>query len=380
MYDYNGKEVTYLYKWYNDDTFSHMIPRSDSSPLLMDTDDDGLSDYEELHPSDGYTYSLPNDPDSDDDGLYDGWATQDSIYPWLHNKGERTYNTNPTDWDTDGDGMSDGWEVKGGGREGFDPLTKGNAFAITLVITCEWTLTDDEYDKLRESMRAASNYLYDVTDGCMWIGSVYIFDDKEHWDDGVADIRIHDRSGTFGALPLGLFMNDIFVEAYKKSEGRFPLGTPGWYGAMTHELGHYVLGLDEEYPKGDATGKYITDDGTEKEASIMRGTYEPMNGDYYLVSELSTWHGYHYGAPAGGVNFYTCQIELNHESCWETFFRTYEDIIFFDLNNDGQRDDIYDVRAYVVDGQNAGGLNYDYLSEPYYSSWVGNLMGVFDMR
>lgn len=64
-----------------------------TSPLLYDTDADGLSDGEEV-----LVYgSNPANPDSDDDGLFDGL--------------EVLLGANPNNWDTDGDGMSDGYEV-----------------------------------------------------------------------------------------------------------------------------------------------------------------------------------------------------------------------------------------------------------------------------
>ncbi|MCG2679888.1 MAG: thrombospondin type 3 repeat-containing protein [Kiritimatiellae bacterium] len=66
----------------------------------VDTDGDGLADWREA--------GLGTDPydwDSDDDGLSDG----DEV---------NLYGTDPTKWDTDGDGFSDKWELD----NGFDPL------------------------------------------------------------------------------------------------------------------------------------------------------------------------------------------------------------------------------------------------------------------
>jgi len=62
-----------------------------------DTDDDGLSDEEEVN-----TYHTdPNDPDTDDDGLSDG----DEV---------NIYGTEPNDADSDDDGLPDGWEIDNG--------------------------------------------------------------------------------------------------------------------------------------------------------------------------------------------------------------------------------------------------------------------------
>jgi len=72
-----------------------------SDPQKIDTDADGLTDYEEI-----MLYgSLPDVIDSDSDGLTDF----DEV---------TIYHTDPTLWDTDGDGFSDGIEI----QKGTDPL------------------------------------------------------------------------------------------------------------------------------------------------------------------------------------------------------------------------------------------------------------------
>ena len=98
-----------------------------TDPLKVDTDNDGLTDYEELN-----TYPTdPLDPDSDDDGITDGWEVDYGLNPknpddaaenWdtdsLDNLTEFQNNTNPNDPDTDGDNMPDDWEV----NNALDPL------------------------------------------------------------------------------------------------------------------------------------------------------------------------------------------------------------------------------------------------------------------
>lgn len=87
---------------------------------IKDYDKDGLSDHEE-------NTSVPmtkwNDPDSDGDGLWDGY----NIYFQGDQKlGERTGHngfptTNATNPDTDGDGLTDGGEVTGSAGKRTDP-------------------------------------------------------------------------------------------------------------------------------------------------------------------------------------------------------------------------------------------------------------------
>ena len=68
-----------------------------TNPLLTDTDRDGLTDAEEVN----QFHTNPNDADSDKDGLSDS----DEI---------KKYHTNPLRADSDGDGVSDGDEIRRG--------------------------------------------------------------------------------------------------------------------------------------------------------------------------------------------------------------------------------------------------------------------------
>ncbi|MFC6836742.1 helix-turn-helix transcriptional regulator [Halomarina ordinaria] len=75
----------------------------DADPLTPDTDDDGLTDGEEVN----VEKTNVTNPDTDGDGLNDGTEVDE-------------YGSNPTDTDTDGDNLTDGQEVK---EFGTDPTT-----------------------------------------------------------------------------------------------------------------------------------------------------------------------------------------------------------------------------------------------------------------
>ena len=110
-----------------------------TSPISVDSDNDLLNDYEEL-----FVYQTsPLDPDSDDDRLIDGE--------------EVLLGTNPLVADSDGDGISDGQEIK----DGSDPLNPNNNIKMktrnfVLIVVCSgigvlliYYLSPKLFDKLR---------------------------------------------------------------------------------------------------------------------------------------------------------------------------------------------------------------------------------------
>jgi len=70
---------------------------------------EGAARYDPNNP--GYYATNPRDPDTDSDGLLDGFEVRERYeYPRYGNR--LRDRTSPTVWDTDGDGYSDGLEVK----------------------------------------------------------------------------------------------------------------------------------------------------------------------------------------------------------------------------------------------------------------------------
>ena len=130
-----------------------------TDPLNPDTDDDGLLDGEEvksfINPYAGSVvvwFTNPLNPDSDGDKIPDGWeakyakeringfynidprnfdANNDSDNDELTNIQEYNIGTDPNNPDTDFDGMPDGWEV---------------FYQIFNITTGKWTMNPTEYD------------------------------------------------------------------------------------------------------------------------------------------------------------------------------------------------------------------------------------------
>jgi hypothetical protein len=95
MSDYAESQYSYHATWVNESGIIQSQPFY-CDPLSNDTDEDGLSDYDEV-----YTYfTNAANMDTDEDALID--------FEEVH-----TYGTVPLDSDTDDDGLSDGFEVNG---------------------------------------------------------------------------------------------------------------------------------------------------------------------------------------------------------------------------------------------------------------------------
>lgn len=100
----------------------HGLDKDSASDAGEDPDSDGLANLDEYRHR-----TSPQDPDSDDDGLTDGYEVSNSLTDpadpdtdgdLLPDGEEVALGTNPLQGDTDGDGMTDGWEVS----FGLDPL------------------------------------------------------------------------------------------------------------------------------------------------------------------------------------------------------------------------------------------------------------------
>jgi outer membrane protein OmpA-like peptidoglycan-associated protein len=76
---------------------------------ILDSDGDGLTDWDEIH----IYHTDPHNPDTDGDGLTDGEEV-------------RKYHTDPLKPDTDGDGLTDGQEVKVYHTDPLNPDTDGD--------------------------------------------------------------------------------------------------------------------------------------------------------------------------------------------------------------------------------------------------------------
>jgi outer membrane protein OmpA-like peptidoglycan-associated protein len=128
----NYNMVTFGLTFYLDDRKEAIQPAVPVAAVPKDSDDDGLSDEDEIN-----IYNTdPFNPDTDGDGLSDGdevliYKTdptlRDTDYDGLTDGEEvNTYGTDPLVKDTDGDGLTDGEEVLTYGTDPLNPDTDGD--------------------------------------------------------------------------------------------------------------------------------------------------------------------------------------------------------------------------------------------------------------
>ena len=171
------------------------------------------------------------------------------------------------DGDYDGDGVPNAVEL----LIGKDP-GKRDILGIELNISVEWRMRDEDEEKLVYSIRKASDFIYDYTDGYAMITRVTIWDDKRNWDK--ADVRVHDTTWQIPQTPGELlypgwpkaiiggywmkrdsgvslqektFIHIMMPEKFWGGDFWGSIGEEDWGETLGHELGHYVFWLGDEY-------------------------------------------------------------------------------------------------------------------------------------
>ena len=231
---------------------------------------------ERFDPSDGHTM-----------GYYDPW------FAWIVNRRDKFE-------DYDGDGVPNAVEV----LIGKDPA-KRDILGIQLNVSVEWKMSEEDKKNLIYSIRKASDFIYDYTDGYAMITKVTIWDDKRNWDK--ADIQIHNGSCIVGVwntdicpytYPIGGYwtegsitmpksfksplknldkiLNDPLiricvltnfgsgnlvgaVSCLYNALDDIKIGSTDYGRALSHELGHYVFWLGDEYEDWHERIYYLPD-------------------------------------------------------------------------------------------------------------------------
>lgn len=205
---------------------------------------------------------------------------------------------------------------------------------FNLVVSIEWGADGAYVEQIKRAIHAASDFLYDFSDGQMAFGKVSIYTTGVHWTD--ADVQIASNNVVRPhAFVGGLISTDKahVIRLGRGWDGRSgnagPWDAPDGYRTLAHEFGHYGLFLYDEYfgyrfdTNGNLAGERTTSctgisnripSGDATNASVMDYQYTSselsMRDLPGLWSELCT---------------ITAQFQLNGESAWETVARRYVD-------------------------------------------------------
>ena len=237
--------------------YEEYLARTD--PFNSDTDDDGMNDgfeaYYELDPRN----DIDADYDNDDDGI--GWYGYKGINNPLTNLEEYNLNTDPNDNDTDDDQLPDGWEV----HFYLDPLDADDADDDTdsdgLNNTAEYTneLYPNNNDTDGDDMLDGWEYEYDLEPN--WPNG-----DEDEDEDGVPNYNeyIEDSDPTSTDTDSD-GMPDGFEYAYgldlttDDTEGDLDNDDNGTYGNMNN-FEEFEYGTNPNNHDTDGDGLWDGDD------------------------------------------------------------------------------------------------------------------------
>ncbi|MBE2235433.1 MAG: hypothetical protein IAE85_18195 [Anaerolinea sp.] len=164
---------------------------------------------------------------------------------------------------------------------------------FNLLVSVEWDADQAYLDDLKLAMQRASTYLWDVTDGQMALGQVRIVDRREHWWE--ADIQVLANNSKVPHASIGGIEERLEPASYRIQLGPFwdarRINGPSsrWsesdgYRTIVHELGHYALGLYDEYRGSDGQKRACT--VHQPDRSLESAGASVMNHQY-TTSELS---------------------------------------------------------------------------------------------
>lgn len=207
--------------------------------------------------------------------------------------------------------------LAGGGR-----LT-GQRFDLSISMRSE--TSSARLEEWRQSFQAASELLYDVTDGQHQFGTIYVCNARKvggifgffqrtiTYGGRTADVHIMGSDGRAyvnNPIPgLGTPGQHIFLYNDSDRPGGTSLGTRGH--TIAHEFGHYGYGLYDEYKGPGANNGLVCTEGPNPTACLME--------NYHIHGVLTEFCVSSNHDP----NHDTDQDTQNHEACWDTIARHY---------------------------------------------------------
>ncbi|MBN1919699.1 MAG: hypothetical protein JW892_00520, partial [Anaerolineae bacterium] len=161
---------------------------------------------------------------------------------------------------------------------------------FNLDVSLEWDARQDTVylEQLAYDLQRASEFLYDWTNGQVALGQVHVYHERGNWNTadvriyannrmrpsaiqgGVTRTRIEDPDAPEISYEPGIARLGVTWSRY----GEAGSNAEDWPRALAHELGHYLLYLDDNYLGFDAAGTLIPVD------TCTGAMADPYRGDY----------------------------------------------------------------------------------------------------
>ncbi|MCB0032560.1 MAG: VCBS repeat-containing protein, partial [Anaerolineales bacterium] len=166
---------------------------------------------------------------------------------------------------------------------------------FNLDVSLEWDARQDDIymTSLEFHLRRASDLLFDWSNGQMALGHINLYHNREMWEQ--ADIRIlasnrYRPNATKGGLVSDI-TTDPSLPTITYGPGQLRMGatwnrtgqaaadlSEDWARTLVHELGHYLLFMDDNYFGFDENGNFINIDSC---TGVMANPYRDSDEDGY---------------------------------------------------------------------------------------------------
>jgi hypothetical protein len=200
-------------------------------------------------------------------------------------------------------GLND-FSVTSGGVQTLTVSTANPLLLFDLIVSLEWQEgTDTSFlNNLRRDLIESSKALYDWTNGQVALGKITVYQGRDHWDDAHIQMLASDQvrpSANRGGIvtDTAILTHTLLTEPITATRGIVRIG-PNWtrYGdsdpnyvydwqrVLAHELGHYLLFLEDTYLGLDeASGLLIPVDTCTNTA--MSDPYEEVGTEFRYNDE-----------------------------------------------------------------------------------------------
>lgn len=210
-------------------------------------------------------------------------------------------------------------EVKESGVQTLRVSPQNPLLLFDLAVSLQWDASNDPgfLGQLQQDLQKTSIALYDWTNGQVALGDVTVYQAKEQWDN--ADVRIYASNQVRPVANRGGVVHEQRIiplpaphEPITATRGEIRIGavwnrygdpTPtgdDWPNVLAHELGHYLLFLEDSYlgldpdsglliPVTTCTGTAMTDPYDEESSELRYDLPNWRDECGHSLAELPDW-------------------------------------------------------------------------------------------